>query len=378
MNITKGKIAKAQKVVIYGPEGIGKSTFASKFPEPLFIDTEGSTANMDVARFDKPTSWPLLLGMVDYVKKNKPCRSLVIDTADWAEALCMGYVIANGGDKIKSIEDYGYGKGYTMLAEEWGRFLNRLQEIVDEGINVVITAHAMMRKFEQPDEMGAYDRWELKLQKKTSPMLKEWADMVLFANYKTFVVTDSKTNSKKASGGQRVMYTTHHPAWDAKNRHNLPEEIPFDFSSIAHIFTGQTTTPQPQTQTEPAPAPQTETVPAPQPAPAPMPEPEMKEATSEETIAVQQAFDEKPAVTVSTGAENPSIKIPASVPQANRDLMVRDGITPADLMNALFIKGVFPKDTPIENITPDAWNWMIGVWDGLSKFAKENSMTIPF
>lgn len=64
MNITKGKIAKAQKVVIYGPEGIGKSTFASKFPEPLFIDTEGSTANMDVARFDKPTSWPLLMGMV--------------------------------------------------------------------------------------------------------------------------------------------------------------------------------------------------------------------------------------------------------------------------------------------------------------------------
>lgn len=89
MNITKGRIETAKKVVIYGPEGIGKSTFASQFPDPLFIDTEGSTKEMDVARFDKPTSWELLKSQIEYVKLNKPCATLIIDTIDWAEQLCI-------------------------------------------------------------------------------------------------------------------------------------------------------------------------------------------------------------------------------------------------------------------------------------------------
>ena len=89
MNITRGKVAKAQKVVLYGPEGIGKSSFAANFPDSLFIDTEGSTSNMDVARFDKPTSWSLFLSQIEYVKQNKPCKTLVIDTIDWAERMAI-------------------------------------------------------------------------------------------------------------------------------------------------------------------------------------------------------------------------------------------------------------------------------------------------
>ncbi len=89
--------------------------------------------------------------------------------------------------------------------------------------------------------MGAYDRWELKLGKKTSsqtsPLIKEWADMLLFANYKTIsVATDDKGKKFKAQGGTRVMYTAHHACWDAKNRYGLPEEVPFEYSSIAHII----------------------------------------------------------------------------------------------------------------------------------------------
>ncbi len=81
------------------------------------------------------------------------------------------------------------------------------------GINVVLTAHAKIVKFEQPDEMGAHDRWELKLGIKRLQKLltKEWADMVLFCNYKT--VSGCMTKVKfKGQGGKRVMYTTHHPA----------------------------------------------------------------------------------------------------------------------------------------------------------------------
>jgi hypothetical protein len=94
----------------------------------------------------------------------------------------------------------------------------------------------MMRKFEQPDEMGAYDRWEMKLTKKTAPMLKEWADMVLFCNYKTEVITDQNTKSKKATGGRRVMYATHHPCWDAKNRFGPPDVLPLIYQSISNII----------------------------------------------------------------------------------------------------------------------------------------------
>ena len=232
--LTKGKVETAKKVVIYGPEGIGKSTLASKFPEPAFIDTEGSTKELDVMRYPAPKSWNDILDDLDDALENVPCKTLVIDTADWAEQLCTKEVCKQL--KVRGIEDVGYGKGYTYLKEEFSRMLAICNKCIDRGINVVFTAHAQMRKFEQPDEMGAYDRWEMKLSKQCSPLLKEWADMVLFCNYKTDVVTDSKTKSKKATGGSRVMYASHHPCWDAKNRYGLPDMMKMDYKEIEKIF----------------------------------------------------------------------------------------------------------------------------------------------
>ncbi len=163
MNITSGVIPSAQKVIVYGPEGIGKSTFASKFPDPLFSDTEGSTKKLNIKRFDAPSSWEMLLQQVQYVRDNIPCKTYVIDTADWAEKLCAQAVCA--AHKKQSIADFGYGTGFTYLKDEFGRLLNLLDEVISKGINVVITAHSYLRKFEQPDEMGAYDRYEMKLTK---------------------------------------------------------------------------------------------------------------------------------------------------------------------------------------------------------------------
>ena len=234
MQIIRGKQKTALKVVVYGPEGIGKSTFAAQFPNPLFIDTEGGTKHMDVARTPKPTSWVMLLGLVkECIADPSLCGTLIIDTMDWAELLCSRYVCDKA--QKKSIEEFGYGKGYTYLMEEFGSLLNTLNELVERGVNVVVTAHAKMRKFEQPDELGAYDRWEMKLSAKTAPLVKEWADMVLFANYKTFAVK-TENGKTKGQGGERRMYTTHHPCWDAKNRFGLPGEMPFDYAGIAHII----------------------------------------------------------------------------------------------------------------------------------------------
>ena len=242
MEISRGKVSGAQKVLIYAPEGYGKSTFASKAEAPLFIDTEGSTKMLDVSRFDADMSdWDNILDAAQYVIDNPDCcKTLVIDTIDWAENACIHKL--NDRHKTANILTLDYGKGSLYVTAEFERLLTRLDYIVEKGINVFLTAHAAMRKQELPNEMGAFDRWELKLQsKQVKTMVKEWADLVLFGNYKTYVVEDSKTKSKKAQGNKRVMYATHHPCWDAKNRHGLPDEMPFDFKEIAHIFTTSST-----------------------------------------------------------------------------------------------------------------------------------------
>lgn len=112
MNISTGVIVSAQKVVLYGSEGIGKSTFASCFPDPIFIDTEGSTKKLNVKRMDKPTSWTMLKEQIKYIIAHPElCSTLVIDTIDWAEQLCIDDICARANKK--GIEDFGYGNGYV-------------------------------------------------------------------------------------------------------------------------------------------------------------------------------------------------------------------------------------------------------------------------
>lgn len=351
MNITKGRIETAKKVVIYGPEGIGKSTFASQFPDPLFIDTEGSTKEMDVARFDKPTSWELLKSQIEYVKLNKPCATLIIDTIDWAEQLCIKS-ICDKYDK-KGIEDFGYGNGYVYEKEEFGRFLNLLEEVIEAGVNVVLTAHAILRKFEQPDELGSYDRWELKLGKKTtnliSPLVKEWADMVLFANYKTISVAVDKDGKKhKAQGGRRIMYTSHHPCWDAKNRYGLPEEIPMEYGQIKHIIERNIAT-QPAVTVQTAPV--------------------AKVAAAENaTTATNDNVMSAPAPAITQES--------SGIPKALADLMTANSITEEQIRAAVASKGYFPADMPIKDYPKEFIEGvLIGAWEQVKAMITEMLMT---
>lgn len=343
MRITRGKIESAQKVVIYGPEGIGKSTFAAHFPDPIFIDTEGSTKHMDVARTPAPSSWTMLLQQVNYFKSNPHLlKTLIIDTADWAEQLCTTEICSKY--QKKSIADFGYGNGHVYLAEEFGRLLNSLEDIIELGINVVVTAHAQMRKFEQPEEMGAYDRWELKLHKKTAPLLKEWADMVLFANYEIHVVNvDNQGVQKgknKAQGGKRVMYTTHNPSWDAKNRHDLSAKLDFEYSAIAHCILTTTTVPAKQNKIE-----------------TPVQEQPKQEL-------VQEVIQQEPLVAKEPPRQesvNPFVE--EKIPKALRDLMKSNNVTVDEIKKIVAMRGYYPEDTPVENYDPDFINGvLIGAW----------------
>ena len=371
MEITRGKIPCAKKVVIYGPEGIGKSTFASQFPEPVFIDTEGSTNSMDVARLPKPTSWQMLLDEIQYIKSHPDvCKTLVIDTIDWAESMCIQSICDK--HQKSGIEDFGYGNGYVYTKEEMGRFLNRLSEVVEAGVNVVLTAHAQIRKFEQPDELGAYDRWELKLGKKTSsqtsPLIKEWADMLLFANYKTFsIAVDDKGQKRKAQGGERVMYTSHLACWDAKNRYGLPEQVSFSYSSIAHIIESKLTE---QPKAEPQPTYQVE-----QPKTQPALEPTQQTYTTGEQMNLP--LNEP----VKQGEQKPFPAQDPAIPKALRDLMEANRVDEWDIQNVVAARGYYPADVKIKDYDKDFIDGcLIGAWQqvyGMIKEMKEKEV-IPF
>lgn len=399
MEISKGVIKKAKKVVIYGPEGIGKSTLAAGFPDPLFVDTEGSTEYMDVKRFERPESWQMIMDEVQYVIDHTDvCRTLIIDTADWAEKKCSEYIITK--NQVKSIEDFGYGKGYTYLKEEFGRLLNMLNLVIDKGINVVICAHAMMRKFEQPDELGAYDRWEMKLSKQVSPLVKEWCDMLLFCNYKTMVVNvDNRGAAKgknKGQGQKRTMYTQHNACWDAKNRFDLPAECPMCYASIMTIIEGDgrgnvpvdiddlfhkdpkieqhKSEPIPETRAAEAPADPDPKPEKPAEKPAENPEPKKEEPKKEKEKEKAKAKAPEPT---------PYLSDPARLPAALRQLMDKDQIGEWDIQKAVSERGYYPVDVLIQDYDAEFIDGcLVAAWDQIVSVIKEirarDAEEIPF
>lgn len=355
--ITSGVQAAPVKTVLYGPEGIGKSTFAAQFPEPVFIDTEGGTKRLDVARLPQPTSWAMLLDEVAEVRKGSvPCGTLVIDTADWAERLCIQAVCARV--KVNGIEDFGYGKGYTYVKEEFAKLLDALEEVLNTGHNVVVLAHAAITKFEQPDAVGNYDRWSMKTSKQVAPLLREWCDMLLFANYKTVVEkSGSGPNAKnKASGGRRVLYTTHHPCWDAKNRFGLPDEVPFEYASIAACIPGSTSGEAGErSEPERASHPEAKILPSEPAQPKPhVPAPE----------------DFKPLLT-------PDL-IALGVPEKLAPLMSANNVTPEELQFVVGKRGYFPEDMPIRDYPSDfVEGCLVAAWPQVLQMVLDNR-DLPF
>ena len=352
MQIISGRLQKPLKCVLYGPEGIGKSTFASMAPFPLFCDVEDSTVHMDVRRLPRATSYQMILEEINYVRANPQlCDTFVLDTADWAERLCRDNVCAKNGKS--GIEEFGYGKGYSYIYEDFGRILNALDGLIAVGVNVIVTAHAIMRKFEQPDEQGAYDRWELKLNNSpkcsVANMLKEWADLVLFANYETIVVKNSETKKNKAQGGQRVMYTTHHPCWDAKNRFGLPEKLPLDFRQIAGLFLSKSAA---------APVPTVAPVETAAPPAAPVNMP-----VQQETFPILHEADEVFPF---------DVQVPEGVPKALGDLMIHHVVSEREIVRAVADQGYFPANMSMSEYPKDFLLHLVSVWDQVLVIIKNN------
>lgn len=231
-NVTSGLLRKPLRVVLYGPEGVGKSTFGADAPSPIFLGAEDGTARLDVARFPQPESWADVLEAIKTLgTEQHNYKTLVVDTLDWVEPLCWKHACSEHG--WKSVEDPGYGKGYAVALDLWRQFLQHLERLQSKtSMHVVLLAHSQITKFADP--LGNdFDRYELKLNKKAAGLLKEWPDAVLFCNYETRTARDKATKRTRGiSTGARWVYTTRDAAYDAKNRYGLPERMPLSFGDL--------------------------------------------------------------------------------------------------------------------------------------------------
>lgn len=234
-DVVRGKLKKPQRIVLYGVEKIGKSTFGAEAPRPIFVGAEDGTSELDVARFPEPKSWTDVLDAIQTLTCDAhDFETVVLDTLDWMEPLCWAHVCAEA--KKGSIEDFSYGKGYIEALTQWRALLAALDSLRDKRkMSIILLAHAWIKSFKNP-EGPDYDRYELKVHAKAGGLIKEWCDCVLFANHETLTNTKGDGKSSRAYGvsdGSRFIYTQRTPAYDAGNRYGLPETLPLNWAEFA-------------------------------------------------------------------------------------------------------------------------------------------------
>lgn len=225
------------RAVLYGPHGVGKTTFSIGAPKPILLPTEDGVGLLDVARFPLLRSYTSVLEAARLLLVHDvPYETLVIDTLDALEPLVWERVREQTG---KRVEDHGYGKGYILAAEAWKEILDLLDELRGtKGMGVVLIAHSEIRSYQSP-EHDAYDRYVMRLQKRARELVSDWADAVLFVNYRVHTIkTESGWTSvtRGIGTGERVLCTTERPAFAAKNRYGLPDELPLDWGAFASAF----------------------------------------------------------------------------------------------------------------------------------------------
>lgn len=233
--ITKGKIKKTPRLLIHGEPGVGKSTFAAGFPDPLFIDAERRTEHLDISRLEVD-SWKEVIGVMGEVLKSDelPCKTLVFDTIDRIETLVWEHVCRTH-DK-DNIEDFGYGKGYTLAMDEWRRFVNGIEKLRDRGVICVLLAHSVVKSFKNP--LGEdWNKYLINMHQKSANFLCSEVDGVGFARFEDEAVTDKHT--KKTKGvytGDRMLVFRHDAGFESKKGIDLPDECKLDFNEIKELF----------------------------------------------------------------------------------------------------------------------------------------------
>lgn len=231
-SIRRNEALAAPRVMIYGVEGIGKSTFAAGAPDPIFILTEDGLGSLAVDHFPLAKEFNDVINAIgSLVESDHKYRSVALDSLDWLETLIWRDI-----ESKYEAKELAYGKGAVIAAEKWREILDGFNALRNEkGMSVILIAHTTIKRFDSP-EVEPFDRYQPKLQERSNALIREWCDAVFFANYKVIVKKDdvgfNKTNNRGISTGERLLYTTERPAYMAKNRYNLPETLPLSWDSF--------------------------------------------------------------------------------------------------------------------------------------------------
>lgn len=234
-SLTTGIIQRPLGLIIYGPGGVGKTTFACKAPNAVLCDIERGSDKIEDIHRDKPDKLEDVYDLMDELESGSKFDTLILDTLDRLEPMVWKYVCehySGKGPAMKNIEAFGYGKGYSYAKEVWENLTRRFDVLRDKGINIILVAHSQVRTFQDPIQNAGYDRNILKLHERSTGCLKEWAEVMLFADFETITYEDDNKKPRARSDSDRVMYTEKRAAFDAKSRVSLPFEMPVDFDNF--------------------------------------------------------------------------------------------------------------------------------------------------
>lgn len=237
--IIKGKERKPPRICIYGEHGIGKSTFASQFPDPIFIQTEDGLNQIDCEKFPLATD---LMDVVNYVQVLKTSehnyKTLVLDSLDWLEKLAHEYICTQ--EHRESISSFDRGAGYVKAKEKIIKLLKSIDELrIKKKMIICFLSHSTIYKFEDPCGTP-YDRYKLAVSDSVNRKIMEWCDVVSFLNFETKVLEDAGNfkKAKRAVNRGRFLYSISDPAYDAKNRYNMPDKMPLDVKEFFKYIKG--------------------------------------------------------------------------------------------------------------------------------------------
>ena len=234
-------VVKPPRIIIHGDPGVGKTTFAVCAEAPVVIQTEDGLGNLDATCFPLSRSFGEVMEAIASLYQEKhEFKTLVVDSLDWLEPLVWQTVCATHGKK--SIEEFGYGKGYVEALGIWRAFFDGITALRDDrGMTIVMTAHSEQKRVEDP-LLPAYDTHDLKLHKRAAALAEEFADVILFAALQTNTVTEetgfNNKRTRAVTTGQRVIHTVGQPAFLAKNRFNLPPVLPLTWADFAAAMPG--------------------------------------------------------------------------------------------------------------------------------------------
>lgn len=227
---TKGKVEKSPLILVYGVDGVGKSSFGAGTKNPYFICAESSRNQFDNATYCPPIqNWDMVLTLIhELLTLPHEHKTIVIDSLDWIEPLVYRKLCAE--NNVSSIEKVGggFGKGYTEAFGEWIKLKDMLSKLRDKGLGIILIAHAEVVTFNDPSLQAGYERYQIKLHKKTSALFREFVDVVLFANYASYTKKDGSA-TRVFGDDARIAYTQRRPGFDAKNRFGLPFQFPFSY-----------------------------------------------------------------------------------------------------------------------------------------------------